>query len=87
MVSAGDGSIANVPLTAAGALTSVVGYSAAKADVENLTRWLAVELAPPRYRAGLRINPTAPGFFLGEQNRAVPVREDRAPTARAGGRS
>ena len=39
MVSAGDGSIANVPLTAAGPLTSVVGYSAVKADVENLTRW------------------------------------------------
>ena len=45
MVSAGDGSIVNVPMMAAGPLTSVVGYSATKADVENLTRWLAVELA------------------------------------------
>ena len=46
-------------------LTKVMGYSSAKAAVENLTRWMAVHLAP----AGIRVNTIAPGFFLTEQNR------------------
>ncbi len=62
------GAIVNISsLAAHRALTRVVGYGAAKAAVENLTRWLAVELAP----RNIRVNAVAPGFFVAEQNRAL----------------
>jgi NAD(P)-dependent dehydrogenase (short-subunit alcohol dehydrogenase family) len=73
------GSIVNVSsLAAHRALTRVVGYGAAKAAIENLTRWLAVELAPN----GVRVNAIAPGFFVGEQNRALLLDETGTPTER-----
>ena len=59
----------------------MVGYSAAKAAVENFTRWLAVELARS-HGPGFRVNAIAPGFFLGEQNRAMLVDEEGSPTER-----
>ena len=73
------GAIVNISsLAAHRALTRVVGYGAAKAAVENLTRWLAVELAPQ----GVRVNAVAPGFFVGEQNRALLLDESGGLTER-----
>lgn len=62
-------------------LTRIAGYSAAKAAVDNLTRWMAVELTR-RYGPGLRVNAIAPGFFIGEQNRSLLLDPDGSPTAR-----
>ena len=59
----------------------MLGYSIAKAGVENMTRWLAMDLAR-RYGAGLRVNAVAPGFFLGNQNRALLVNRGRLHTPR-----
>lgn len=82
MAAAGRGTIINISSAAATrALTRVVGYGAAKSAVENITRWLAVELAL-RHGAGMRVNAIAPGFFIGEQNRELLLNPDGSLTQR-----
>ncbi len=63
-------------------LTRVIGYSAAKAAISNLTKYLAAEMAI-KFGEGIRVNAIAPGFFLTEQNRTLMTNEDGSYTERA----
>lgn len=68
-------------MAAAQAVTRVLGYSNAKAAVDNLTKWLAVEMAN-KVGPRVRVNAIAPGFFVADQNRRLLLNEDGTPTAR-----
>jgi NAD(P)-dependent dehydrogenase (short-subunit alcohol dehydrogenase family) len=82
MVQQESGSIINISSMAAQRpLTRVVGYAAAKAGIDNFTRWLAVELAQ-KYGPALRVNAIAPGFFVGQQNRDFLLKADGSYTER-----
>ena len=79
MVARKKGSIINFASVSAHLpLSRVVAYSAAKAAVLNLSRFLAREWAPH----GVRVNTLTPGFFPAEQNRKLLFNEDGSPTDR-----
>lgn len=62
-------------------ITRVVGYSAAKAAVENFTQWMSIEMAK-KFGEGIRVNAISPGFFLTEQNRNLLTNTDGSYTPR-----
>ncbi|MBE7501728.1 MAG: SDR family oxidoreductase [Verrucomicrobiales bacterium] len=79
MVARGQGSIINIASVSAHLpLSRVVSYSAAKAAVLNLSRFLAREWAT----RGVRVNTITPGFFPAGQNRKLLFQEDGTPTER-----
>lgn len=79
MCKRGRGSIINIAsATAHLPLSRVVAYSAAKAAVLSLSRFLAREWATK----GVRVNTITPGFFPAEQNRKLLFNDDGSPTAR-----
>ena len=69
MVDAGKGgSIINISSASSGPpLSKVFTYSVAKAGVNQITQFLARELAPNK----IRVNAILPGFFPAEQNRKL----------------
>ncbi len=60
-------------------LTKVLGYSAAKSAVNNLTEWLAIHFS----HVGVRVNALAPGFFATEQNKTLLFDSEGNYTARS----
>jgi len=81
MLAGGRGSIINIASMAGMTpLSRVVAYSAAKAAVINLTKFLAREWATK----GIRVNAISPGFFPAEQNKALLFKPDGSYTERGG---
>ncbi|MDR0542173.1 MAG: SDR family oxidoreductase [Dysgonamonadaceae bacterium] len=78
-----EGSIINISSMATySALTRVPGYSVAKTGINIFTKWMATEMAQ-KFGEGVRVNAIAPGFFIGDQNRAVLINPDGSLTDRS----
>jgi NAD(P)-dependent dehydrogenase (short-subunit alcohol dehydrogenase family) len=83
MARQGEGSIINIASMACySAITRVPGYSVAKSGVSIFTKWLAMEMAL-KFGERIRVNALAPGFFIGNQNRAVLLHPDGSYTERS----
>ena len=78
----GHGSVINFSsMSSTQALTRVLGYSNAKAAIDNFTRWMASEMAL-KYGDKIRVNAVAPGFFISQQNKALLTNDDGSFTQR-----
>jgi NAD(P)-dependent dehydrogenase (short-subunit alcohol dehydrogenase family) len=83
MANKGKGSIINISSMATiSAITRVPGYSVAKSGVNIFTQWMAMEMAM-KFDEKIRVNAIAPGFFIGDQNRAVLINPDGSFTERS----
>jgi NAD(P)-dependent dehydrogenase (short-subunit alcohol dehydrogenase family) len=82
MADTGRGSIINISsVSATRPLSRTIGYGAAKAGIDNITRWLADHVAR-QFGPAVRVNAIAPGFLLSNQNRTLLVRPDGELTDR-----
>ncbi len=83
MAKQGQGSIITISSMATySAITRVMGYSVAKSGINIFTQWLAMEMAL-KFGEKIRVNAIAPGFFIGDQNRAVLINPDGTFTERS----
>ena len=83
MAEQGHGSIINVSSMATySAITRVLGYSMAKSAINIFTQWMAMEMAL-KFGDKIRVNAIAPGFFIGDQNRAILINPDGSYTERS----
>jgi NAD(P)-dependent dehydrogenase (short-subunit alcohol dehydrogenase family) len=84
LLAGGDGGvIINISSGAARhTVSGRMGYAAAKAGVEQLTRWLAVETAV-RYGGRVRVNCISPGYAIAGKHRPNFFEPDGSPNERA----
>lgn len=83
MVNSKQASIINISSMATySAISRVMGYSVAKSGVNIFTQWMATELAT-KFGEHIRVNAIAPGFFIGDQNKAVLINPDGSYTERS----
>lgn len=83
MAEQGQGSIINISSMASSqSISRIIGYSMAKAGIDNFTKWMALELAS-KYGDGIRVNAIAPGFFISKQNKDILLNSEGEYTERA----